>query len=540
VPDTLHDLLLARLDRLGAARVVAQVGAVLGRRFDRDLLQAVAGLDERALDDGLARLVDAELLHQRGRGAAARYVFKHALVRDVAYESLVRSARRSLHSRAARTLERRRPDCVAEAPEVVARHLDAAGDHAAAAASWLRAGALALRAPAYVEAIAHYEAGLRALEALPEAPLTLELDLQLGLGSARMAALGYAAEETQAAYARAEHLSGELEDSARLAPALFGLAVYACAHGEQRRCRELVLRLRRIADATGDTDTALEADGLLAITSCLRGEFEEGFAAVERALAAWDPERHRGHMFSFGQEPGVATYAAHVFLLGWSGRIDEARRVGAEGLKIARAVGHPLSHAYLLAGVGAIELVAGEPERVARFGAELRELTTAHDLSMWRVWADVLCAWAQAHDGDLDGGLAAALSALDARADIGFLGMQPYFLAVAAEIAVDADRLDVAEALLAEGRLLAASSGERIAEPDLERVAGRLALARGDRDRAEESLVRALERARAVGTPIAAASAARELAGLRAAADRLAGPCALFASDAGNAAAAAA
>jgi DNA-binding SARP family transcriptional activator len=516
VPDTLHDLLLARLDRLGTARIVAQVGAVLGRRFDRDLLQAVAGLDERTVDEGLARLVNAELLHERGRGASARYVFKHALARDAAYASLVRSARRSLHARVARTLEQRRPDSVAAAPEVLARHLDAAGDHAAAAASWLRAGALALRAPAYVEAMAHYEAGLRALQSLAgDPPLTLELDLQLGLGSARMAALGYAADATEAAYARAEHLSGELEDSARLAPALYGLAVYACAHGEQRRCRELGLRLRRIAEAAGDTDMALEADVLLAISSCLRGEFEDGFAAVGRALASWDPERHRGHMFSFGQEPGVATYAGHVVLLGWTGRIDEARRVGTDGLEIARRIGHPLSLAYLLACVGIVELIAGEPERVAHFGAELRELTTAHDLSMWRVWADILCAWARARGGDLDGGLAAARDALDARADIGFLGMQPYFLAVVAELAVDAGRLDVAEALLAEGRPLAASSGERIAEPDLERVGARLALARGDRDGADRALARALGQARRLGTPVAAVQAARELAELR-------------------------
>ena len=247
---------------------------------------------------------------------------------------------------------------MAAAPEVLARHLDAAGDHAAAAASWLRAGALALRAPAYVEAMAHYEAGLLTLQALPgEAPQTLELDLQLGLGSARMAALGYSAQETQAAYARAEHLSDELEDSARLAPALYGLAVYACAHGEARRSHELALRLRRVAEAASDVDTALEADVLLAISSCLLGEFEDGFAAVDRALAAWDPDRHRCHMFSFGQEPGVAAYAARVFLLGWTGRIDEARRVGADGLRVARGIGHPLSLAYLLAGVGIAELV---------------------------------------------------------------------------------------------------------------------------------------------------------------------------------------
>ncbi len=415
MPDTLHGLLRARLDRLGTARLVAQVGAVLGRRFDQDLLRAVAGLDERIVEEGLAQLVDAELLHARGRGASARYVFKHALVRDAAYASLVRPARRSLHARVARTLQEQRPDAVAAFPEVLARHLDAAGDHAAAASSWLRAGATAMRAPAYVEAMAHYEAGLRALRSLSKAaPPTLELDLQLGLGSARMAALGYSAEATQAAYARAERLSGELEDSTRLAPALFGLAVYACARGEQARCRDLGLRLRRIAEAAGDTDIALEADGLLAISSCLRGEFDEGFSAVGRAFAAWDPDRHRAHMFSFGQEPGIATYAAYLFLLGFTGHIDEARRAGAEGLRTARRIGHPLSLAYLLAGVGLAELIAGDAARVARIAAEMRELTTAHDLAMWGVWADVLGAWARARGGDLHGGLAAARAALEA------------------------------------------------------------------------------------------------------------------------------
>jgi DNA-binding SARP family transcriptional activator len=519
VPDTLHDLLLARLDRLGPARAVAQVGAVIGRRFDRELLAAVAGFDERALEDGLARLVDAELLHARGRGASARYVFKHALVGDAAYSSLPRSARRTLHARVARTLQERRPDSVAAAPEVLAQHLDAAGEHPSAATAWLRAGKLALRAPAHAEAIAHYEAGLAALATAPgEAPLTLELDLQLGLGSARMAALGYAAEATQAAYARAEHLSGELEDSARLAPALYGLAVYSCARGDQRRSSELGLRLRRIAEAAGDTDTALEADVLLAISSCLRAEFADGFAAVGRALHAWDPERHRSHMLSYGQEPGVATSAGHVFLLAFTGRIDEARRVGAAGLRIARGIGHPLSLAYLLAGVGIAELVAGERERVGRVGVELLEVTTEHDLPMWHVWAEILCGWAQAHGEDRRAGLAAARRALDMRTEIGFLGMQPYFVAVVAELALDAGRPDVADDLLAEGRALAASSGERIAEPELGRVAGRLALNRGDRDGAERSLARAVELAREIGTPVAGLRAAAELAELRAAA----------------------
>jgi predicted ATPase len=130
VPDTLHDLLLARLGRLGSARVVAQVGAVLGRRFDRELLGAVAGLDEDEIDEALAQLVDAEVLHARGRGATAQYVFKHALMRDAAYASLQRSARQALHLSAARALQERAPNAGAE---VLARGLDAAGEPTVAA-----------------------------------------------------------------------------------------------------------------------------------------------------------------------------------------------------------------------------------------------------------------------------------------------------------------------------------------------------------------------------------------------------------------------
>ena len=336
-----------------------------------------------------------------------------------------------------------------------------------------------------------------------------------------MAALGYAAEATQDAYARAEELSGgsrtrraslQRSTASPCTPARTAssgaAATSACGSGGSPRRRATRTRRSRPTCCSPSS-------------SCLRGEFEDGFAAVRRALAIWDPERHRPHMFSFGQEPGVATYAAHVFLLAWTGRIDDARRVGAEGLEVARRIGHPLSLAYLLAGVGVAELVAGDPGRVARVGAELGDVTTAHDLSMWSVWADILCAWAQARDGDLDGGLAAARAALDARAEIGFLGMQPYFLAVVAELAVDAGGLDVAEALLADGRAARRVVGRA------DRRAGARARHRAPRAGPRRPPRRAA-RARAgarrgravIGTPIVAVHAARDLAELRTASDR--------------------
>ena len=188
IPDTLQDALMARLDQLHTAKEVAQVGAVLGREFAYEMLQAPATQDEATLQAGLAQLVGAELLYQRGRPPRATYTFKHALIQDAAYASLLRSTRQRVHQQIVQLCETRFPEVVATQPEVVARHCAAAGQDEAAIRYWQRAGQRALQGSAHAEAIAHLTQGLAVLTTLPETPARLqqELDLQVALGPALM------------------------------------------------------------------------------------------------------------------------------------------------------------------------------------------------------------------------------------------------------------------------------------------------------------------------------------------------------------------
>src|SRR6266446_1486567 len=215
IPDTLQDALMARLDQLQTAKEVAQLGAVLGREFAYELLQAITPQDENALQEGLAQLVEAELLYQRGRPPRARYIFKHALVQDAAYASLLKSTRQQYHQQVAQMLEARFPDTVETEPELVAHHYTEAGCYAQAVGYWQQAGQRAMQRSANAEAIAHLRQGIALLTALPDTPARVqsELALQTTLGPALMVTRGYAAPEVAATYHRARELCQQAEDT---------------------------------------------------------------------------------------------------------------------------------------------------------------------------------------------------------------------------------------------------------------------------------------------------------------------------------------
>ena len=254
IPTTLRDSLMARLDRLGTVREVAQLGAALGRSFPYDLLRAVSPLPETALEHALAQLCDAELLYPRGLPPQATYTFKHALIQDAAYESLLRSTRQQYHGRIARALAERFPEIVERQPELVAHHLSEAGLTAEAIAYWQRAGQRAIERSAHLEAIVHLTRGLEALGALPDAPdrSRQELDLQVALGSALTNAKGLAAPEVGQAYARARELCERIGDTAELVPVLHGLFRFHLLRAELSEAQELAEQLERLARASGN------------------------------------------------------------------------------------------------------------------------------------------------------------------------------------------------------------------------------------------------------------------------------------------------
>src|SRR3989454_8394635 len=348
IPATLHDSLMARLDRLTTVKGLAQLGATLGREFSYELLQAVSPWDEATLHQGLHQLVEAEFLYQQGLPPHAMYLFKHALIQDTAYQSLLRSTRQQQHQRIARVLEARFPEIVATQPELVAYHYTEAGLSAQALPYWQRAGQRAIERSANLEAIGHLTKGLGVLDTLPDTPerLRQELDLQSSLGLAFMATKGYGAPEVVTAYARARELCQQIGEPAQLFPVLFGLLTFSTVQAEHQTARELAEQCLRLAQNLQDPALLLEAHLALGVSCFYLGEFLRARDHLEQGIALYDPHQHHALAFRYGGfDPaawGLAYAGLTLWLLGFG---DQARQRGDEALTLAR----DLAYSYNLA-----------------------------------------------------------------------------------------------------------------------------------------------------------------------------------------------
>jgi len=296
IPATLADSLMARLDRLSAGKEVAQRASVLGREFSYPLLAAVVGLEEAALRHGLARLDEAEILFVRGEPPAATYTFKHALVQEAAYESLLKRTRRELHGRVVDVILAQFPELAAAEPEVVARHAEAAGRIDEAISYLQRAGEQAQARSAHGEAIAQFRKAIALIATQPEGAQrdTHEVALQLLLGGSLSAVRGYAHPEVGAAYERARVLCEAVGDARPLGIALAGLATFYQGRGEVERARILAARLLTAAEQRGDTEMALLAHSTVANPEYFQGKFASALAHCEAARTLYEPGRHRG------------------------------------------------------------------------------------------------------------------------------------------------------------------------------------------------------------------------------------------------------
>ena len=261
IPATLHDSLMARLDRLATVKGLAQLGATLGREFSYALLQAVSPWDEETLQRGLHQLVEAEFLYQRGLPPQATYTFKHALIQDVAYQSLLRSTRQQYHQRIAQVLEAQFPETVATQPELVAQHYTAAGCTEQAVVYWQRAGQHASDRSANLEAISHFTTGIALLTTLPETPARTQhaLTLHIALGAALQMAKGHAAPEVEHAYTQARALCQQVGETPELVPVLFGLWRFYLVRSQLHTARELGDTLLRLAQRADDPALAVIA-----------------------------------------------------------------------------------------------------------------------------------------------------------------------------------------------------------------------------------------------------------------------------------------
>lgn len=350
IPSTLQALLAARLDRLGSAREVAQIAAVLGHEFSHALIRAVAGQSDAALTDSLERLVEADVIQVQGAPPDSNYRFKHALMQDAAYEAMLKSRRRELHRVVARTLTDEFKDIAEAQPELLGYHLTQAGVPEEAIRCWHRAGQQAVERSANVEAIAHLSSGLELIELLPVGVerAQLELDLRVALGVPLIASRGYAAPEVEQTYARARELSEGVGESPQFANILWGLWVRYLTGGPIGAALEMAEQYDAIAQRTQDSGHLLETCQVMGIALFYLGEFQQAHSYLARGSVMYDPERHHALIYEHGgADTGVAIRTHEALALWTLGYPDQARRRMQCALETAEALArHPFTVAF--------------------------------------------------------------------------------------------------------------------------------------------------------------------------------------------------
>ena len=498
IPATLHDSLMARLDRLAPAKEVAQIGAVIGREFPHELLAAVAGLPEPALEAAVDQLVAAGLVFRRGARPQTSYIFKHALVQDAAYGSLLISRRQQLHARIAHLLEERFPQTADTEPELLARHFAQAGFAARAVEYHEQAGRRALARSATAEALAQFGYALTGLEGLPrsEERLRRELAIQLALGSGRIAAHGFADPATGAAYRRASELCEELGETGALFPVLYGLCLYHLYGAELPEARATAGRLLKLAEE-GDGGSGLLFFGHRAagVTALPAGDFLAARTHLERALALYDAGVHKAPAFVYAFDPRVVCldYLARTLLpLGFP---EQALAISEEAVAEARRVSHRNSLALPLFFGGVIRQILGNQDGVRAHCSELAEIAAAAGFPFWQAGARILRGWHLADTGNADAGRLEIRRGIEEWRATGARYMQPYFLALLAQIEIKRNAPLVALPLLEEAWARIEGSGECWFAAEIQRLRGE-ALAASGPDRladAAASFTRAIE-----------------------------------------------
>jgi len=437
IPTSLQASLLARLDRLAPTREIAQIGATLGREFSHQLISAVALMPRQKVDDALEQLVNAELIFRRGTAPDATYTFKHALVQDAAYSTLLRSHRQQLHARIAATLERHFPEIVAAEPTIMAKHCSEAGLSEKAIAYLLNAGQQAIASGTMTEAAARLRKGLNLLSSLPNGTVRMqrELDLQIELGHALVATMGYSAQEPGGAFARARELCERLGQPAQLGQVLYGQLVFHYVRGELVQAERQAEEFRRLAPVRNDPYWKHASSHLSGNLCCVRGEFTEARAYLENAISLWDPK-----IRSFVASPEDPYVSVRVYLyraLLCLGHIDEALLRINEAIAEARRIS-PFNAAYALylATVGYWAIYGNKSANglILRAADEVLTISNEHGFALWAMVGKMIRGWCLGMSGQAAEGIELFLQGLAEGRVIGCDAMMPFYLTTFAEI----------------------------------------------------------------------------------------------------------
>ena len=376
VPVTLRDSLVARLDRLGPVREVAYVGAAIGRIFTHELLAAVLRAPEDQLQCALGKLMQSELVFRHGTGVNTAYRFKHALVRDAAYDLLLKDHRRTLHARIAAAIEERFPTLAEAEPEALGRHHTEAGAPVLAIPYWRRAGLRAAGRAAHLEAADHFRKAIQLLPSMPDLlqQTQLELDLQMHLGLSVVVSRGYSAPEVQTAYDRAWELCKVLGNTADLYGVLRGLSAFYLTRGRMREAIELAIEGLRVAEASADLAFIIEAHTIYGYVMIYHGEFQKGRASMEHALKVYSAHEGDDLRYPTPQDPVIACLSLLSSIAWMMGDLSIGHAYNQRALDAATALDRPFDLTYALSFAASFETLRGNPQLGARHAMRARGL----------------------------------------------------------------------------------------------------------------------------------------------------------------------
>ncbi len=502
VPPTLHASLMARLDRIGpVAKEVAQVGAAIGREFSYDLLTTAAKRSEGELRSALKRLIGAGLVFRRGEPPDAKFLFKHALVQDAAYGTLLRGQRREMHARIARVLEERLASAEETQPELIAHHLVHAGLPEQAVKFFRTAGQRAIQHSANAEAIGHLTRALESLRSLPGSTARQQsaLELQALRAQAMIAMRGYAAPQTKQALLQAKALiEGRAYSPAKFA-ILYGIWAASYVGGVSSEQRLAANEFRAQAERDGDAAALCIAHRALGSTFFTNGDFKAALEHLERAQALFDPKRHSDARHQYGHDICAAALCYRCWALWHLGYIDQATKIADAAVCRAEEVAHPHTLVYTICHArGFMDIFGRRSDDLRYWADQVVSLCAEHGFSHWMNCGRIFQGWAAICRGEIDRGIKVLATGIADWRGTGAQLWLPTFLALEAEAHAKLGRNEAALRCIERALAVSRETGEKWGRAELLRIKARLLFESGKAagDQIVGLLVRSLSTAR--------------------------------------------
>ena len=501
IPATLLDSLTARLDRLGPAKEIAQIAAVIGREFSLPLLTAVAPPSAASLQAALARLVAAELISVSGELPDVTYTFKHALVRDAAYATLSRRKRQRLHSRIVDALESAFPFTVETEPQLLAHHLAVAGFTDRAVEYLGKAGRRSIERSANADAIKYLTRALELLQSRPDIPQSkcARFSLEVMLAQAMTATYGYAATSLRETLLRAKALINDSTDLAQKFCVLYGIWASYYVAGETAKQRDAAVEFLAEAEHTNDAASLCVAHRIVGTTYLTMGEFAAGLRHLKQARTLYNEEHHAGYRHKCGQDIGVAALCYLSLVLWHLGYVDQAAEAATEAMKLAEKLSHPHTLVYTICHVrGLTDLFRRRYEDTRSYAGLVVSICNENGFSHWANFGRILDGWAAIRAGQVDRGMEVLREGIGGWQKAGARLWLPMFLVLEADTYARSGRDEAALQTIERALDLCEETGERWAVAEVLRTKAAIlqSTGRATDEEIEAILLKSLETAR--------------------------------------------